>query len=149
MDNPEKLLYDSCKSLIFKAWGRDAQKFSNSSLPDARLSLPALDNHVDNRGQALYDTRKSLIFQAMAPIAQKTGSLETDLSMPALDNHVDNSEQALYDSGKSLICKAFLWIAQKKGNMAASGAWLSPVSERYIFDSWKPFQDHRPGMISP
>jgi hypothetical protein len=43
-------------------------------LENTRLSLPALDNPVDNCEQALYDSFKSLIYKETSCGAQKTGS---------------------------------------------------------------------------
>ena len=39
-----------------------------------RLSLPGLDNLVDNSEQALYDSFKSLIYKETSCAAEKTGS---------------------------------------------------------------------------
>ena len=79
-------MYDNFKYLIYKEYPCVAQKIGNHKPPSTPaddafgrpknpwLSLPALDNLVDNSEQALYDSFKSLIYKETSCAAQKTGS---------------------------------------------------------------------------
>ncbi|WP_208942700.1 hypothetical protein [Paracidovorax avenae] len=84
-----------------------------------RLSLPALDNHVDNPGTALYGHRKCLIFLKNPRTAQILCNAPPDgarLSRTAWDNNVDNTGAALYGVRKCLIHKGLIPVAQKLGS---------------------------------
>jgi hypothetical protein len=92
-----------------------------------RLSLPALDNHVDKFWQLLYDHAKCLIHKGKPRIACFSGKLQ-GLSHPALDNHGDKSGQVLYRQAKCLICKDYPCIAQKQGSFGKAPPGLDLLS---------------------
>lgn len=92
-----------------------------------RLSLPALDNHVDKFWQLLYGGAKCLIHKDKPHNACFLGKWQ-GLSQPALDNRGDKSGQVLYRYAKCLICKDYPCIAKKQGSFGKAPARMDLLS---------------------